>query len=233
MNNEKLQPITVVVPTMWRHPPFLDFAQDFLELDVVENLIIVDNDISRRPNHPVLTNSKIKIFEFGKNIFVNPAWNLGVNNSKTDIVCILNDDLNFDIRLFNRISKFIKPDMGAIGLSNGIADFGQTTLTDGMINFEPFHGQSCEGFGNLMFIHKSTWKDIPEGLDIAYGDNFIFEQNLYNNRTNYFIVNLFHHHKASTTVNEILGSKDVRDVFWLRESLLYKDIKSKLINRTF
>ena len=233
MNNEKHQPITVVVPTMWRHSPFLDFAQDFLELNVVEHLIIIDNDISRRPNHPVLTNSKITIFEFGKNIFVNPAWNLGVNNSKTNIVCILNDDLNFDIRLFNRVSKFIKPDMGAIGLSNGIAEFGQTILTDGMINFEPFHGQICEGFGNLMFVHKSTWKDIPDGLNIAYGDNFIFEQNLYNNRTNYFIVNMFHHHAASTTVKEVLKDKDVKDVFWLRESLLYKDIKAKLMNRTF
>jgi len=226
------QRITVVVPTMWRHAAFLDFVNDFIDLDVVENLIIINNDSSRTPNHPVLKNPKIKIFDFGKNIFVNPAWNLGVNSSNSNIICILNDDLNFDIRLFNRVAKFFKPNMGALGLSNGIAEYGQTPLTDGMISFEPFRGQACFGFGNLMFVHKKHWRNIPEGLDIFFGDNFIFDYNYFNQRENYFIVNLFHHHSASTTVNEIrIG--DSNDSFWQRENAIYSLVKDKLIKKTF
>jgi glycosyltransferase involved in cell wall biosynthesis len=223
--------ITVVVPTMWRHGAFLDFAQDFLQLDCVERLIIINNDETKTPIHPILSSDKVTMIGHGRNIFVNPAWNLGVNTSETPIVCILNDDLNFDIRLFQRVSRFFKPGMGAIGLSNGIQEYGQTPLTDGMIQFEPFNGQACFGFGNLMFVRQETWRDIPPGLDIFFGDNFIFDYNYFAERVNYFIVNMFHHHAASTTVDEIFGENTHRDLFD-RENSIYAAVKSKIIDKT-
>ena len=229
--NQQPEGITVVVPTMWRHAGFLDFAEDFLQLDCVEHLIIINNDETRTPVHAVLSSDKVTMIGHGRNIFVNPAWNLGVNSSKTPIVCILNDDLNFDIRLFRRVSKFFKPGMGAIGLSNGIQEYGQTPLTDGMIQFEPFNGQACFGFGNLMFVRQETWRDIPPGLDIFFGDNFIFDHNYFAERSNYFIVNMFHHHTASTTVNEVAQLNADPDLFD-REQAIYLEVKSKIINKT-
>jgi len=226
--NSSNKRITVVVPTMWRHDPFLDFVQDMVELEVVEQVIIINNDAAKTPNHQVLSNHKITVVEFGKNIYVNPAWNFGVGASKSSIVCIMNDDLSFDVRVFSRVAKFIQPSMGVIGLSNGVVEYGQTPVTDGMILFEPFSGQSCFGFGNLMFVNKFTWKNIPPGLDIFFGDNFIFDYNFFNNRENFFISNLFHHHSASTTVNEI--TQNGLDLsFWNRENEIYQDIKTKLI----
>ena len=92
--------ITVVVPTMWRYSPFLDLLKYILKVDVVTECIIINNDNTRTPTHPVLTNPKVKLVDFGKNIFVNPAWNYGVQHSSNNIVCILNDDLIFDLKLF-------------------------------------------------------------------------------------------------------------------------------------
>ena len=229
--NQQPERITVVVPTMWMHGAFLDFAEDFLQLDCVEQLIIINNDESRTPVHSVLSSDKVTIIGHGRNIFVNPAWNLGVNASQTPIVCILNDDLNFDIRLFNRVSKFFKSGMGAIGLSNGIQEYGQTPLTDGMIQFETFNGQSCYGFGNLMFIRRDTWKDIPPELALWFGDNFIFDYNYFSGKTNYLIVNMFHHHAASTTVNE-LARTTLDPAQYDREKTAYAVVKNKMIDKS-
>jgi hypothetical protein len=195
--------ITVVVPTMWRYAPFLDFLEYILRLDVVTEVIIINNDNTRTPVKPVLSHPKIKLVDFGENIFVNPAWNYGVRASKNDIVCILNDDLIFDIRLFYKMADFITPDVGVVGKSAGEVSLGQTPLTTGEIYVEPFVNQNCFGFGELMFIHKNNWQDIPPELKIGFGEVFIFEKLLYSGFQNYLITNLFQYHAGSMTMKEV------------------------------
>jgi hypothetical protein len=215
--------ISVVVPTMWRFSPFIDFVKDLIQVDIINEIIIINNDNTRTPADPVLTNPKIQMLDFGGNIFVNPAWNIGVNASKNDIVCILNDDLIFDLRLFYKIENFITPEMGVIGLSEGVVDLGQTPITTGEIVFEPFTGQNCYGFGELMFVHKRNWKDIPSGLNIGFGEVFIFERLLYKGHQNYFISNMLHFHGGSTTQREVPRSEAA--VRLLQEQSVYEHIK--------
>ena len=167
--------ISVVSPTMWRYPPYLDFIKYIVRLNNIREVIIINNDESKTPDDPILHHPKIKMLYFGRNMFINPSWNIGVAESNSDLVCILNDDLHFDLRLFYKVEEFYTPDMGALGLGSGIAEWGQTPLTTGMIDFEPFTNQNCQGFGELMFIYKQNWCDIPKGLDLGFGDNFIFD----------------------------------------------------------
>ena len=218
--------ISVVVPTMWKYPPFLDFLKYIVALNIIEEIIIVDNDVENTPTDKILEHKKIKLVTFGKNIFVNPAWNFGVNSSISDIVCILNDDIQFDLKLFYKIDEFLTPNMGAIGLSSGITEYGQTPVTTGSIDFEPFTNQNCEGFGELMFVHKCNWRDIPDGLDIGFGDNFIFDYYFFNSYQNYFITNMFHYHAGSTTVNQLDFNE--KQLLYEREKSLYQQIKAEL-----
>lgn len=192
--------ISVTVPTMWKYKPFLDFVSYYVKLDVISEVIIINNDVMNTPAHPILSHPKVKVKTFCENIFVNRAWNYGVRTAENDVVAILNDDLIFDLKLFYKIDEFIQPDMGAIGLSTGKVELGQIPVTNGEIQIVPYQGrESTWGFGELMFVHKKHWIDIPEGLDIAFGDVWIFERYCFNGFTNYFICNLFHYHENSTT----------------------------------
>lgn len=207
---------------MWKFSPFLDFVKYIIKLDVVSEVIIINNDNSKTPDHPTLNDPKIKMFDFGKNIYVNPAWNAGVNSSKSDIVCIMNDDLIFDIRLFYKVDEFINPKIGAIGQSAGVKEFGQTPVTTGEIYFQPFIGQNCFGFGELMFLHKDNWVDIPKGLDIGFGDIFIFERLSFSGKQNYFTTNMFYYHASNSTTKEL--PKPFTESNFQRERALYQKI---------
>lgn len=215
--------ISVTVPTMWRFAPFLDFIEQLVKLDIVDDVVIINNDNTRTPVHSVLDNPKVRLLDFGQNIYVNPAWNVGVHAAKNDVVCILNDDLIFDLRLFYKIEEFITPDMGVIGLNEGHVSLGQTPLTSGSITFEPFTGQNCYGFGELMFIHKKQWQDIPGGLEIGFGEVHIFERLLYTGRQNYFISDMLFYHAGSVTQNEV--ARPEAEARLRREKAIYDIVK--------
>jgi hypothetical protein len=223
--------ITVVSPTMWRYPPFLDFVKYIVKLDIIKEVIIINNAPDKTPEHEVLNHPKIKMHSFGKNIFVNPAWNYGVNVSESDTVCILNDDLHFDLRLFYKVEEFMRSDIGAIGLNSGIAEWGQTPVTDGMIDFEAFKGQNCQGFGELMFVRKSVWCNIPNGLDVGFGDNFIFDYHHFRGLPNYFISNMFYFHKGNQTMFSFTSEEN--QIRYDRELAVYNQVKAKLYDRSF
>lgn len=222
--------ISIVVPTMWRYEPFLDFVQYLLQVDVVSELIVINNDNTRTPNNPILKHPKIRMLDFGTNVFVNPAWNYGAQAAREDIICILNDDLQFDLKLLYKMNDFVKSNMGAIGLMTGDAFHNQIPVTTGNIDIVPYSGQSCIGFGELMFIHKDAWVSIPDGLNIGMGDVFIFENNIYRNRPNYFIANMFHYHYGNATTREepnLVAEERIK-----KEIDVYKKVKGEWLQHS-
>lgn len=190
--------ISVVVPTMWKFPQFLDFIADVVQVSAVDEIHIINNDIENTPEHAVLKHAKVKLHNFPQNTFVNPAWNYGVSQSRNNKVCIMNDDVIFDTRLFCKASDFL---IGTrvLGLSSGIKEYGQTEISTGLIDFQHFTGQSAHGFGCLMFVSKSHWVDIPVGLNIYYGDNWIFDTTYFRYNQNYLITNMFFYTPYATT----------------------------------
>jgi hypothetical protein len=223
--------ISIIVPTMWRYTPFTNFVSYIARLDVVKDVVIINNDHTRTPDHAVLLNPKVKLLDFGKNIFVNPAFNVGVHSSAGDIMCFLNDDMLFDLKLLFKIDEFMTPDHGAVGLCKGIAKLGQTPITDGQIQFEPFTNQNCHGFGEIMFAPRKNWVDIPVGLDLGFGDNFIFERYYFGGFRNFFIANMLHHHEGSLTVNEMPQLE--KQAIYEREKLVYAGVREEMVSGKF
>jgi hypothetical protein len=205
--------ITVVVPTMWRYHPFVSFLQNMLHHRSVTSVVLINNQTDQTPCHRILQHSKLKILDFGQNIFVNPAWNTGVSQSQTDIVCLVNDDITFDLRLFDRVVDWFKPCHGVLGLGSG--------EIDGDIHFVPRINQSIFGFGQLMFVHASTWVDIPSDLLVYFGDNWIFDLNQHKWGCNHLICNLLHHTPHAQTSHEQVHRLE-------EERLLYQDHLKKL-----
>lgn len=177
--------ISVVVPTMWKFEPFADFFCDVLSHPLVSDGVVINNLPTDTPAHSLFSHPKLTHLQFGCNTFVNPAWNTGMAWAKSKIVCLANDDLIFDLRLFDRIQAWYQPHHGAVGLSS-------SDPVTGDICFEPHTNQACFGFGQLMFVHQQNWIDIPRELCVYFGDNWIFDSHKKRWGSNFLIKNLIH-----------------------------------------
>lgn len=196
MNRE---PFSVVIPTMWKFAPFLDYVQDLVDFDLVGEVIIHNNNVPETPDHPVLSHPKVKLYANPVNIKVNPVFNHGVSTAQFNRICLINDDVIFDLRIFYRVYDWLTADSGVIGICPGLTEFKQIPFTDGSIQIVPWTGQHTFGFGCCMFIHKDAYVPIPTTFDLYYGDNWIFDTALRRGRTNYLITNAFYYTPYATT----------------------------------
>jgi len=112
----------------------------------------------------------------GENIYVNPAWNLGIKLAKNNCVAILNDDINFDPNIFELITEDILSEFGIIGMGEG--NYKESINQEIGPCIDVWHpGINDWGWGCFIMLHKKYWIDIPENIKIWYGDNFIKDVN--------------------------------------------------------
>lgn len=205
--------ISVVIPTLWRYEPFCDFLAQTCAHDHVHDVIIVDNCRSHRPTHSSLNHSKVTLLDFGENLFVNPSWNVGVYHAQSDIICLQNDDLTFDCKVYQKVSEFVQPHMGLVSLSS-------LPATGTQIEFEHWQGQNMFGCGQLMFFHRSRFCQIDPELLVYCGDNWLFDHMHETSGQNYMIRNLQHDTPYAQT------SKHFRHML-TQEQLVYAQVCEK------
>jgi FkbM family methyltransferase len=78
-----------------------------------------------------------------------------------------------------------------------------------------------------MFLHRSNWAVIPGELEIYYGDNYIFDWQLAQGRTNYLIANLL----FSTPFASTTSDTAITGGFLEREGVIYAKIKDKMTQK--
>jgi hypothetical protein len=163
MNGNKF---SVIIPTMWysdkilKSLPLLESSPD------VGEIILIDNNKSRRPAQ-ISSTDKIILLEQEKNIFVNPAWNLGVELSNYENICISNDDLVWDVNCLPYINENLH--LGIIGQD------GKNYYSGGEYSLHKLDKRGW-GWGCLLFVHKTKWKPIPSTLKVAYGDDWLLRE---------------------------------------------------------
>jgi FkbM family methyltransferase len=210
---------SVVTLTMWRCLDVFQRALDgYIAHPLVEEILLVNNDVSKTPDWPQLKHPKVRILNQTHNIKVNPGWNLGVALAKNDKLCIANDDIEFDIRLFDKIYHRVVPELGAHGIITGEAHFNQPPTTDGSISFIKWNpGDIIHCFGQLMFVHRANWIPIRSELQIYFGDDTIFHYHLYKGLDNYLIYNInFYSPMAATSSDKTItaGAHDAELPFY-------------------
>lgn len=216
---------SIVVPTMWKFPPFLDFIRDLTKSELVGEILIINNNFQETPNHSVLNDTKVRLFNFPSNTFVNPAWNFGVDNSNYNNICILSDDVIFDLKVFDRVAEKLKQ---GVLIVNVLEPVETNPIIQGTAQILPFQqGMSLFHFGALMFMCKEDWLYIPNGLDLYYGDYWIWETMLGRFNQNYVINDLFFYTPGSVTCNLLPGRQDIYD----RESIIYSKAIRYLKNK--
>ena len=221
---------TVTVPTMWKYEPFKDFLNELIDCPDVGEVILIDNDPSKAPLN-LLRSPKLRYKTYGTNIFVNPAWNYGVENATNDYVCILNDDMKFDLSVLDSLRDILEdPNTGVCGITPGIEQYNQIPITDGNYQIIPWQeGMHQFGYGCLMFVNKNSWTHIPDQIKMYYGDYFIFDKHLAEGRTNYCITNLKHETPyAQTCVDMYIKDAERMTALQTKETESYEDIKREI-----
>lgn len=163
---------TVIIPTIWKSEYTLELIKRYCECDFVGEVILINNRKESTPDIP--THSKLNVINMSENIFVNPAWNYGVEISKNNYITISNDDILFNINeyyeLLNQITiQFPLKSLGYIGSHSE----NYITKNSKYKILEELNSTNRGGWGCLFSFHKENWKPIPDQLKIWYGDNWI------------------------------------------------------------
>lgn len=186
---------SVIIPTIWFQnlKDFREVLEDLNSSNFILEIILIDNDpeFDKKVKKSILSGiNKLKHVKMSENIFVNPAWNKGVELSKSDWIVILNDDFwsnpqvsliidwhskqeNKENSLFG-IHSHCYPSFGDVtGYKDNFNDGSFRTIT--LPPIETTQEGLGLGWGCLLILNKKNWKTIPDELKIWCGDDFIYE----------------------------------------------------------
>lgn len=170
---------SILCPTMWRGLGLEKVITEVETNPLLGEILVINNAPDKTPDwfKNKKPNPKIKVANFGHNIYVNPAWNLGVKHSNFDHICIMNDDIEFDSSIFAFMSDKITPDLGPVGSAyeNWGNSLSISISEDSYDSWSSRGGSSPIGWGVFFFVHKANWIDIPEQLKIWKGDDWIYD----------------------------------------------------------
>lgn len=183
--------ISIIMPTLWKGEYYKRMLPILNDHELVAEILIIDNDISSTDTE-ILKLSKVRHLPQQTNIYVNPAWNLGVQESKQDVICLYSDDVLFDVKCLEMVYDKCKPENGMVGFSlETISERSDDLnfITSQLASWEVMQVTPCTfmhyRFGICLFMHKNAYFTIPEEYKIYYGDTHLFDQNVLNGRQNF------------------------------------------------
>lgn len=184
--------ISIVMPTLWKGKFYKEMLPILSAHELVGEIIIIDNDPDN-VDKEIVSLKKIKYLPQKENIYVNPAWNLGVEVSSYDRICLYSDDVLFDSSVIDAVYPFMSEDKGVTGFDfDSISENHQSPFRAEwemqILQIVPtwsFHYR----FGICMFMHKNSFHKISDDYKIFYGDTHQFNVNSSLNRQNYRIEN--------------------------------------------
>lgn len=165
---------TIVIPTLWKSNRIHQLLRDLVGSKFVDEIILIDNAGKFFEYYEAL--DKVKLVQVEENIYVNPAWNLGIKIAKNDLIALINDDINFDTNIFGVIDENILNQFGIVGMGEGNYK-EQIDETKGPYLDAWKPGVNDWGWGCMILLNKKNWIDIPEDIKIWYGDNIIKDVN--------------------------------------------------------
>lgn len=202
---------SVVVPTLWV-PDTIKFKNLLNEVNthpLVKEIILIDNspDVNKNIKQYIIDNlDKLIHIRMEENIYVNPAWNLGVETSNAEFIILLNDDFFTDVgvsQLIDLHNTHLDKNEALYGISGKcyeefISNDPPTIDKDGS-------GLGGTGWACFIILPKKNYPIIPNDLKIWFGDDFILRRFIEKKLPMYSFINL-RVLQISTTVNSVAAS---------------------------
>lgn len=207
---------SVIIPTMWRSDYLGYMLHACINHSLVGEIIIINNDDPNKSGwfsfaQEKDTQSKIRVITPPTNIGVNPAWNLGVLESKFDKICFLSDDVEFDVNVFNFLSDKLEESDGLVGI--GYPPFPR----EGSTHIETIQ-KLVHGYGSLMFFNKKNYKPIPDEFKIFYGDVMMFIESVKAGKQPRLVYPIFAKTEMATTSAspEFARQTEIEHALWMQ-----------------
>lgn len=154
--------LTVVIPTLQRAYPLDQLLSIYCSLDFVSEVIIIDN-----AGGAVSDKERVTIIAPGCNVYVNPAWNMGVALAKTRYVLLANDDVLATPHELSKLYALGVQGLQAYGLMGQAA--ANYTVPEA-VGFTPFNRFSRHGFGCMLMFERKRYIPVPEEFKVWRGD---------------------------------------------------------------
>jgi hypothetical protein len=174
----------LIIPTLWCPQELPEVLQEYLRLPFVERVLLIDNAPTQRPPavDGLATDDRLLLLPQEANLYVNPSWNLGaacVDDGDVTIA-ILNDDIALSSAALAEMERrswcvgeiaglLPESDSSLENLSSGCP----VSLLPLTFDLSVSIGQQYPGFGSAIFMLKGTYRAIPDGLKIWYGDDWL------------------------------------------------------------
>lgn len=166
---------SVIVPTLQQSSLLIPLIGLYCKSQVVREVIVINNSSKTID----FEHCKLRVLQPRKNIFVNPAWNLGVANAKSRCLIISNDDILFDVRILPTILTFLTRRTGIVGPDRScfveVDRFRLPEPQDSIqepslmpVSYRPY------AYGTLMLMRKRNYIPVPHDLKIWCGDDWLF-----------------------------------------------------------
>lgn len=164
---------SIVIPTLWKSTRIYKLINDLIQCDNVDEIILIDNS-NEYYKHFDFKPEKINLITPNSNMYVNPSWNYGVEISKNSFVALLNDDINFDVSIFNFFNFYKLDRYGIIGMDS--TNYSTEKNEPKIIKESRTKGKYLPqryGWGCMIIFDKKYWLNIPDNIKIWFGDDFI------------------------------------------------------------
>jgi len=164
--------ITIIIPTMWRASlQTQHFIRSLSASELQFELIVINNSPEKTPDwfKPLVAEGTVSLEIKCNNIFVNPAWNLGVQSAKTEFVALVNDDISFNPHGLYVACEHLRRFGGVVGLDT--EGFQTAPNTPCITRNTDLKG----GWATMMLFHRTAFRPIPEDIKIWCGDLIILK----------------------------------------------------------
>jgi hypothetical protein len=192
--------ISVVLPTIWRGSQFQYEIEKLNSCPYIGEIIVINNDpVNTPPWYTEYTkdNGKFLQVNMSRNLYVNPAWNLGVAISNCEHVMLHQDDMGFDNYDFLvEIDNQLKQEDCLIGCDKSAF----TVQQNQSISFREIKTRDY-GFGCAMFFRRSSYKNIPSFYKLWKGDDCLIELYKHKNKPIRTFSGVRIHGKISETID--------------------------------
>ena len=217
---------SAIIPTMQKNVNLLNILIDSIaDSNLVGEIIVIDNS-GKGYFH---SSPKVRVLIQSENIYVNPAWNLGIKESNFDYFMLLNDDIylaNWQIEeVYNFIT--ITKNCGLVGVESSTSM--QEIMDDTLLKIPATTKVKFRKIKNIrqnddiywgvaIFGKRENYYEIPIEMKVYCGDDYLIYKNIQNRKQNYSIYNTKIFHVGSlTSDNPILDTIKSSDISFYRQ----------------
>jgi hypothetical protein len=192
---------------------------DLISQDILFNLTLVDQNSSEPGTKELFDsfftrhingdfNGKVNFLEIqntGYNKPLNHIWNNFVDNTSTEFLCLLNNDVRISPNFLSSALSILEKEP-TVGIVNHTTNDSKYSNWDDQLDYQIMDSPYRQGWDPI--FRKSCYNQIPEELNFFYGDDYIYSKLYSSGYKGAYVLNSPIIHFERSTTEEKGGKRD-------------------------